>query len=180
MLLADHQNRLPPLTLVLGGARSGKSAYAESLLGAAERPIYLATGQAGDAEMIDRVHRHRERRGEGWQTVEEPVDLLGALSLHSRPNRPVLVDCLTLWLTNLLLGGAVVETEIDRLIAALPDLAGPVVFVANEVGLGIVPENALARAFRDHAGLLNQKLAACCQRVVFVAAGLPLSLKESR
>jgi len=180
MPMADHHHRLPALTLVLGGARSGKSAYAEQLLADAPHPIYLATAQAEDSEMIDRIRRHQTRRGDRWLTVEEPFDLLGALSLQSHPERPVLVDCLTLWLSNLLLGNAPVEREIDRLVQALPHLTGPVVFVANEVGLGIVPDNALARAFRDHAGRLNQMLAARCQRVVFVAAGLPLSLKESR
>lgn len=170
---------LPPLTLVLGGARSGKSRYAESLLAGAREKIYLATGQAGDDEMRERIRHHRESRGEAWLTVEEPMDLAGALIAHSRAGCPVLVDCLTLWLTNILLSGASVEAEIDRLLHAAPALPGPVVFVANEVGLGIVPDNALARRFRDHAGFLNQRLAACCQRVVFLAAGLPLSLKET-
>ncbi len=176
---ADHR-RLPALTLVLGGARSGKSAHAEQLLADAPHPIYLATARAGDAEMADRIRRHRLRRGERWSTVEEPFDLPGALRLQSRPERPVLVDCLTLWLSNLLLGDVPVDREIDRLLDGLAALAGPVVFVANEVGLGIVPDNALARLFRDHAGRLNQLLAARCQRVVFVAAGLPLLLKEPR
>lgn len=178
--MANHQHHLPPLTLVLGGARSGKSAYAESLLNDATHPIYVATAQAEDAEMLDRIRRHQKRRGTAWATVEEPLDLAGALALHSHPDRPILVDCLTLWMTNLMLGEADIEAETARLLQTLPDLAGPVVFVANEVGLGIVPDNALARAFRDHAGRLNQVLAARCQRVVFVAAGLPLLLKESR
>lgn len=178
--MADHHSRLSALTLVLGGARSGKSTYAESLLAAFDQPVYLATAQAEDAEMGERIRHHQKRRGTAWLTVEEPFDLVGALVLHSRPNRPILVDCLTLWLSNLLLGDAAMETEIDRLVQALPGLNGPVVFVANEVGLGIVPDNALARAFRDHAGRLNQMMAARCQRVVFIAAGLPLLLKESR
>jgi adenosylcobinamide kinase/adenosylcobinamide-phosphate guanylyltransferase len=180
MPMAEHHNRLPPLTLVLGGARSGKSSYAESLLSAAEERLYVATAQAEDGEMGLRIRQHQARRGANWLTVEEPLDLVGALSNHSQPNRPALVDCLTLWLTNLMLGHAQVEKEIDRLLRALPEFSGPVVFVANEVGLGIVPDNALARLFRDHAGRLNQQLAARCQRVVFVAAGLPLLLKESR
>lgn len=178
--MADHLDRLPALTLVLGGARSGKSTYAESLLAASGQAIYLATAQAKDAEMSERIRQHRERRGTAWLTVEEPLDLVGALAAHSRPDRPILVDCLTLWLSNLLLRDAPVDGEIDRLVRALPNLTGPVVFVANEVGLGIVPDNALARAFRDHAGRLNQTLAAHCQRVVFLAAGLPLLLKETR
>jgi adenosylcobinamide kinase/adenosylcobinamide-phosphate guanylyltransferase len=169
---------LPPLTLVLGGARSGKSAYAESVLADQPRPVYLATAQPGDGEMTDRIARHRARRGERWVTIEEPIDLLDALM--RRAGRPVLVDCLTLWLSNLLLAALPVDSEIDRLASHLPTLAGPVVFVANEVGLGIVPDNALARAFRDHAGRLNQAIAARCQRVVFVAAGLPLLIKDVR
>ena len=170
----------PPLTLVLGGARSGKSAYAETLLADLPEAIYLATAQAGDAEMAERIRTHRLRRGAAWATVEEPLDLAGALTLHCRAGRPLLVDCLTLWLTNVLLADLDVDAAIDRLLSTLPGLPGPLVMVANEVGLGIVPDNALARAFRDHAGRLNRKVAALAGRVVFVAAGLPLVLKESR
>jgi len=170
---------LPPLTLVLGGARSGKSAYAETLLADWPEVIYLATAQAGDAEMTERIRRHRQRRGPAWTTVEETLDLAGALLLHCRAERPLLVDCLTLWLTNVLLGGTDPDAAIDRLVATLPGLPGPVVMVANEVGLGIVPDNALARAFRDHAGRLNRKVAAVAGRVVFIAAGLPLVFKDS-
>ena len=169
----------PPLTLVLGGARSGKSRHAESLVeAAAPAALYLATAQALDAEMAERIRRHRARRGARWTTREEPLDLAAALAEAARPGRPVLVDCLTLWLSNLLLAGRDVDEAIAGLLAALPLLAGPVVFVANEVGLGIVPDNALARAFRDHAGRLNQAVAARAQRVVFLAAGLPLTLKD--
>lgn len=170
---------LPPLTLILGGARSGKSAHAERMIG--ERPaVYLATSQPGDAEMAERVRRHRERRGTNWLTVEEPLDLADALAAQAAPERPVLVDCLTLWLSNLMLAGRDVEAAVAGLADALPSLSGPVLLVANEVGLGIVPDNALARAFRDHAGRLNQTVAVLAQRVVFVAAGLPLVLKETR
>ena len=171
---------LPPLTLILGGARSGKSAFAEALLGDHAEPVYLATAEIKDDEMADRIRHHRLRRGARWATVEEPFDLTGALATHSRPGRPLLVDCLTLWLSNLLLGDAPVEAEIRRLTDTLPALPGPVVLVSNEVGLGIVPDNPLARSFRDHAGRLNQAVAACCQHVVFVAAGLPLILKDIR
>jgi adenosylcobinamide kinase/adenosylcobinamide-phosphate guanylyltransferase len=170
---------LPPLTLVLGGARSGKSRHAETLIeAAAPAALYLATAQALDGEMAERVRRHRARRGARWTTREEPVDLAAALSEVTRPERPVLVDCLTLWLSNLLLAGRDVDEGIAVLLAVLPLLGGPAVFVANEVGLGIVPDNALARAFRDHAGRLNQAVAAQAQRVVFLAAGLPLTLKD--
>jgi adenosylcobinamide kinase/adenosylcobinamide-phosphate guanylyltransferase len=169
---------LPALTLVLGGARSGKSRFAESLVeAAAARALYLATAEPGDAEMAARIAHHRARRGPRWETLEAPLDLAPTLRHAARPDRPVLVDCLTLWLSNVLHARRDAEAETDALLAALPRLEGPAVLVANEVGLGIVPENALARAFRDHAGRLNQRLAATAQRVVFLAAGLPLSLK---
>lgn len=164
------------VTLVLGGARSGKSAHAEALVAAEPgTPVYIATGEAGDAEMRDRIAQHRRRRGEGWRTVEEPLDLVGAL--RDNAGNPVLVDCLTLWLANLMAADRDPDAEIETLVATLADLTGPVVLVANEVGLGIVPDNALARAFRDHAGRLNQAVAATGDRVVLVAAGLPLTLK---
>ena len=166
--------------LVLGGARSGKSAYAESVVRAAgPTALYLATATAGDAEMAERIRHHQDRRGEGWTTVEEPLDLAGTLERLAQPDRPILVDCLTLWLSNLMQDGADIDAETARLVAALPSLAGPVVFVSNEVGLGIVPDNALAREFRDHAGRLNQAVAAAVDAVVFVAAGLPLILKPA-
>lgn len=174
---------LPRVTLVLGGARSGKSRHAETLIRAAGREaVYLATAEALDAEMAERVRHHRAQRdaasGFRWFTVEEPLALVPRLRAEARPGRPVLVDCLTLWVTNLLLGGREVEAEGEALVRCLPDLAGPVVFVANEVGLGIVPDNPLARRFRDEAGRLNQKLAERADRVLFIAAGLPLILKD--
>jgi adenosylcobinamide kinase/adenosylcobinamide-phosphate guanylyltransferase len=176
---AASATRLPRVCLVLGGARSGKSRYAESLVeGAAARALYLATAEALDGEMAERIGRHRARRGALWQTIEEPLALVDRLSRESRVDRPILVDCLTLWLANLLQAGRAVDGEIAALVEALPGLDGPVIFVANEVGLGIVPENALARDFRDHAGRLNQAIAARAGRVVFVAAGLPLVLKD--
>lgn len=169
---------LPPLTLVLGGARSGKSAFAENLVTQAGPAwLYIATGQAWDDEMLDRIGHHRDRRGEGWTTIEEPLDLAAVLSREARADSPVLVDCLTLWVTNLMLGERDIEAEFDALLAVLPNLSGPVVFVSNEVGLGIVPENAMAREFRDHAGRLHQKIAAIADTVYFVAAGLPLKMK---
>ena len=166
--------------LVLGGARSGKSAYAEAFVRATgPNALYLATATAGDAEMAERIRHHQARRGEGWMTIEEPLDLAGILEELARPDRPVLVDCLTLWLSNLMQDGADITAETARLVEALPRLAGPVVFVSNEVGLGIVPDNALAREFRDHAGRLNQAVAGAVDAVVFVAAGLPLILKPA-
>jgi len=173
---------LPPLTLVLGGARSGKSAYAESLLlgQAGAEPVYIATSEVWDDEMAERVRLHQSRRGDPWVTVEEPLALLEALREQCRPGRVVLVDCLTLWLSNLMMAEVDVAAAIDAFKAGLAGLACPVVLVSNEVGLGIVPDNALARAFRDHAGRLNQAVAAVSNKVVFVAAGLPLVLKDHR
>jgi len=170
---------LPPITLVLGGARSGKSRYAESLIEAQSGAwIYLATAEARDAEMARRIERHRQRRGTRWCTREAPLELVPALAETTGAERTVLVDCLTLWLANLMEAGDDVEREAAALIAALDGLAGPVVLVANEVGLGIVPDNALSRAFRDHAGQLNQSVAERAQSVVFMTAGLPVAVKS--
>ena len=173
-------SRLPSLTLVLGGARSGKSAYAEALVESAGRGVYLATAEAGDAEMAERIRRHRRRRGESWLTVEEPLDLAGTLRQHALPGRPILVDCLTLWLSNLMAAGRDVDGETAALAGRLASLAGPVVLVSNEVGLGLVPETPLGRAFRDHAGRLHQTIARLADRVIFIAAGLPLILKDTQ
>ncbi len=170
---------LAPVTLVLGGARSGKSRHAEAMVESQPGPcVYLATARAGDSEMAARIAAHRARRGRRWSTVEEPLDVVEALSGACGPDRAVLVDCLTLWLSNLLGAERPVAAECGRLLAALPELAGPVVFVSNEVGQGVVPDNALARVFVDHAGRLHQDLAAAAQRVVFMAAGLPRELKS--
>jgi adenosylcobinamide kinase/adenosylcobinamide-phosphate guanylyltransferase len=170
----------PQLTLVLGGARSGKSRYAEGLITALSPPwIYVATAQAGDAEMAERIALHRARRGDAWHTIEAPHDLTAALATAA-PGAPVLVDCLTLWLTNRMLADADMEAEVARLEAALDSCRGPVVVVSNEVGFGIVPDNALARRFRDLQGRLNQQLAARADRVVLVVAGLPVMVKEAK
>jgi len=164
------------LTLVLGGARSGKSRYAETIITALPPPwIYVATGQGLDAEMAARIEAHRARRGAGWTTVETPRDL--AATLMARRKAPILVDCLTLWLSNLMMAEAPIEAEIDRLQNALAKAAAPVVLVANEVGSGIVPDNALARRFRDLQGGLNQQIAAQADTVVLLVAGLPLFVK---
>jgi adenosylcobinamide kinase / adenosylcobinamide-phosphate guanylyltransferase len=171
---------LPRLMLVLGGARSGKSRYAEQTIeAAAGGGLYLATARMGDAEMAARIAEHRRRRGPAWTTLEEPLEIAARIEAEARPDRPILVDCLTLWLSNLMLAGRDPDTETERLMAALATARGPVVMVANEVGLGIVPENALARAFRDHAGRLNQRVAAAAEHVVFLAAGLPMLLKDT-
>ena len=170
---------LPRSILVLGGARSGKSRYGETLVeAAAARGLYLATAEVRDTEMAERIRHHRARRGERWTTIEEPLALTDRLVSEARPDRPILVDCLTLWLANLMEAGRAAEDESETLVASLAGLRGPVVFIANEVGLGIVPENALARSFRDHAGRLNQVIASKADRVLFIAAGLPLILKD--
>jgi adenosylcobinamide kinase/adenosylcobinamide-phosphate guanylyltransferase len=164
------------LTLVLGGTRSGKSRYAESLIARHPPPwLYVATAEAGDAEMAARIAAHKARRGDGWTTIEVPRDLAETLAEHA--SMPVLVDCLTLWLTNLMLAGADIDAKFARLEQALEKPRNPVVLVANEVGSGVVPENALARRFRDLQGWLNQRLAARADRVVLVVAGLPLFVK---
>ncbi len=166
------------ITLVLGGARSGKSAHAEALLAChAGTRLYIATAEARDAEMEARIAAHRARRGPGWRTVEAPLALAETLEAESRPGAALLVDCLTLWLSNIMDAGRDIAAETQRLTACLARLEGRTVLVANEVGLGIVPENAAARAFRDHAGRLNQAVAQAAGRVVFVASGLPLVLK---
>ena len=166
--------------LVLGGARSGKSAYAHDLAeAAAPERLYLATAEAGDAEMAARIARHKTGRGSGWSTREEPVELAGALAVEARPGRAVLVDCLTLWLSNLMLSGRDVEAEIGRLAQAIGALAGPAVFVSNEVGLSLVPETKLGREFRDWQGRANRAAGKACDAVVFLAAGLPTLLKPA-
>ena len=173
---------LPPVTLVLGGARSGKSTHAEklvtgSLFGAAPRPaVYIATAEAGDVEMATRIMAHRARRGGGWTTIEEPLKLAEALADGAPTHgQPVLVDCLTLWLSNLMQAGADLDEATDELLQALDGYGAPVVFVSNEVGLGLVPETPLGRAFRDAQGRLNMRMAERADRVVLMAAGLPLT-----
>jgi adenosylcobinamide kinase / adenosylcobinamide-phosphate guanylyltransferase len=166
------------VTLVLGGARSGKSRHAQALAEAAGGAlVFVATAQALDDEMRARVAQHRADRDSRWRTVEAPLALAETVAAEGREASVLLVDCLTLWASNLLLGEADAALALDALDAALRDTAARVVLVANEVGLGIVPDNALARRFRDLAGTINQRVAARADRVVFVAAGLPLVLK---
>lgn len=165
-------------TLVLGGARSGKSAHAEGLAaGWTGRKVYVATAEARDQEMRDRIALHQERRGRGWNTVECPVRLEEALKVQAAEDTFLLIDCITLWVTNLLLGSHDIAASMEGLCRALPGLPGRIVIVSNEVGLGIVPDNALARLFRDHAGIANQQIARVADEVVFMAAGLPARLK---
>ncbi len=178
-------------TLVFGGARSGKSAYAEQLaLASGKEVLYIATARAGDGEMATRIQHHRQRRPAAWATLEEPLALGEALLRHCAPQRLVLVDCLTLWLSNLMFSGAAEYPDVgdialpalfhqqrQHFLEALETVAGDLVLVSNEVGMGIVPYGAISRAFSDEAGRLNQAVAAACERAVLIAAGLPLVLK---
>lgn len=180
-------------TLVLGGARSGKSAYAETLAAASGKEvIYIATARAGDGEMAERISLHQRQRPDVWITIEEPLGLGDALLQWCAPERVVLVDCLTLWLSNLMFIDGADFPEIGTLtlpklfhqlraqfLDTLAHLGGDVILVSNEVGMGIVPFGAISRTYADEAGRLNQAVAARCERVVFVAAGLPLALKGS-
>lgn len=164
--------------LVLGGARSGKSRFAqaraENLSGDL---VYVATAQPIDDEMTQRIARHQDDRGPRWRTVEAPLDLAAAIRAECRADRVLLIDCLTLWASNLLFAERDLDEAIQTLCAAIAQAPGPLIFVSNEVGLGIVPDNALARRFRDMAGDINQAVAATVDHVVFIAAGLPISLK---
>jgi adenosylcobinamide kinase/adenosylcobinamide-phosphate guanylyltransferase len=164
--------------LVLGGARSGKSRYAQRIAENSRlNPVLIATTEAHDAEMAERIARHAALRDPRWTVVEEPVALAGALRREARKDRIVVVDCATLWLSNLLLKNDNLAAATQGLAQGVAGLAGPVIFVSNEVGCGIVPENALARVFRDAQGLLNQALAEACEAVVLVNAGIALCLK---
>ena len=168
-----------PKTLILGGVRSGKSRLAETLARDSGRQVaYVATAQAGDEEMARRIAAHRRRRPAQWQTVEEDVRLAAALQAHDGPDRCLVVDCLTLWLTNLLLvADETLLRETRALLACLPGLAAEVILVSNETGLGIVPADPLSRRFNDEAGRLHQALAQVCDRVILTVAGLPQVLK---
>ena len=167
---------------MLGGARSGKSALAERLArDSGLQRVYVATAKAHDDEMRARIATHRAARAQdGWRTIEEPLDLAGVLTRESVPGTILLVDCLTLWLTNVMLGEHHVGIAQSSLIAALEQAKGPVICVSNELGLGLVPETPLGRRFRDAQGRLNQAVAAAVPHVIFVAAGLPLVLKDER
>ena len=165
--------------LVLGGCRSGKSRFAQERCEAVVDGTlaYIATAQAFDAEMEERIARHRSERGSRWRTIDAPMDLASMLSEAALRADAILVDCLTLWLTNLMLAEADLAKARVALAEAVMACPVPVILVSNEVGLGIVPDNALARRFRDEAGWLNQQMATLCEEVIFMAAGLPLKLK---
>ncbi|WP_423069289.1 bifunctional adenosylcobinamide kinase/adenosylcobinamide-phosphate guanylyltransferase [Devosia sp. CN2-171] len=167
--------------LVLGGARSGKTGFAERLtMRAGTRPAYLATAQALDDEMRERVRAHREQRGPEFATIEEPLRLSRAITEAARKHDAILVDCLTLWITNLIMAEENVAAAVDELLATLTETQGSrVILVSNEVGLGIVPDNAMARMFRDLVGSAHQRVAEICDDAYFVVAGLPMVLKGS-
>lgn len=166
-------------TLILGGARSGKSAHALQLAAPdARRRIFIATAEALDEEMADRIARHQDERHENWETVEAPLEVADAIKRHDGRDNVMLIDCLTLWLSNLMHHGRDVDTETVRLINALDATAGNIILVSNEIGLGLVPETLMGRDFRDAQGRLNQQIAAKCDIVEFIAAGLPIRLKS--
>jgi len=172
-----------PVTLILGGARSGKSRRAEVLACSIdEHPIYVATAPVikGDTEWLERIERHKAERAGCWQVIEEEVALVSLLSEHAIAGRAVLVDCLTLWLSNLMFAGKDFEGEVAQLCQLLPTLSGHVVLVANEVGMGLVPENPEGRAFRDAQGRMNQRIAAVADNVEFIVAGLPICMKGDK
>jgi len=166
--------------LILGGARSGKSRHAESLaLSLCDHPVYIATAPVikGDSEWLARIEHHRNNRRNCWQLIEEELALTTVLQKHARRDQTVLVDCLTLWLSNLMFAAKGVDAEIEALCECLSALGGDVILVSNEVGMGLVPESSEGRAFRDAQGRLNQAVAAVADRVEFIAAGLPICLK---
>ena len=167
--------------LVLGGARSGKTGFAERLaMRSGQRPVYLATAEALDDEMRERVLSHKQQRGGAFATIEEPLELSAALTRAAREHDVILVDCLTLWITNMIVANKNVAEAVDGLIATLGRISSArVILVSNEVGLGIVPDNAMARMFRDLAGSAHQRLAEICDDAYFVVAGLPMVLKGS-
>ena len=165
------------LSIILGGARSGKSTFAERLASSANRPrAYIATSQAFDVEMEVKIAKHRQDRGPDWQTIEAPLDIEGALA-QVPANSVVLIDCLTLWLSNQMHTDADIDAEVTNLLTVLSASPNPVICVSNEVGMGLVPDTPLGRQFRDHQGRLNRKVAEQANLAVFVAAGLPLALK---
>ena len=175
-----NQSIAAGVTLVLGGARSGKSRYAETLVTSLPRPwLYIATAEALDDEMAARIATHRARRSAAWQTVEAPINLAEAL-VGAPKGATVMVDCLTLWLSNLMTADGAIDREITNLEKTLANRSSRTVLVSNEVGFGIVPDNALARRFRDRQGLLNQAIAARASRVVMMVAGLPMILKDNK
>ncbi|WP_417318518.1 bifunctional adenosylcobinamide kinase/adenosylcobinamide-phosphate guanylyltransferase [Emcibacter sp.] len=171
----DH-TRLAGISLILGGARSGKSRFGERLaLGLDDNPVYLATAEIRDEEMRERIDLHKRDRSDNWTTLEEPLEIADKIAGQGT----MVIDCLTLWLSNLMERERDVKKETERFVNALGQSQGNVIMISNETGLGIVPDNALARTFRDQAGRLNQRVAEVADNVIFMAAGLPMVLKKN-
>lgn len=178
--MIQKSDRSGHITLVLGGTRSGKSSFAQSLAEeSGKRLVYIATAEALDEEMSDRIARHKQDRGSRWTTVEEPLDIAAVITAHSNQETTLLIDCLTIWLSNVMLAGQDVATAVDGLAQALSRASASMILVSNEVGSGIVPESTLGRQFRDEAGWMNQRIAAAADDVALVTAGLPLWLKRA-
>jgi len=174
-------DRSGQITLILGGTRSGKSSFAQKLAEESENQlVYIATAEAFDQEMAERIKRHQHDRGPDWQTIEESRDIAATIAARSSPQVTILVDCLTIWLSNLMLTDTDIEAASEKLIDALKAAPGSVILVSNEVGSGIVPESPLGRKFRDEAGRMNQRVAAVSNNVALIVAGLPLWLKSSQ
>lgn len=165
------------ITLIFGGARCGKSHYAEQLANKYNHKIYIATAENRDGEMHARIEQHKQRRGTEWQTIECPLKLADHISKINQPDTIILIDCLTLWLSNMMEANQDIAKETENLTTALKKTNNDIILISNEVGLSIVPENPLARAFRDAQGLLNQTIASAATNVIFMAAGLPLIMK---
>ena len=168
------------LVLVLGGVRSGKSVFAENLALGFGRPVYIATAEVGDDDMRERVAQHRQRRGSDWDTVEEPLELAAAVRDYSATGRPLLIDSLGMWVSNLLHAGRELDVQTATLLESLAGAAGPVIVVSDEVGLGGVASNPLARQFADSVGMLNQRVAAAATDVHLVVAGIATTLKSQQ
>ncbi|GAA0468521.1 bifunctional adenosylcobinamide kinase/adenosylcobinamide-phosphate guanylyltransferase [Parasphingorhabdus litoris] len=177
--MPTKSDRSGHVTLVLGGTRSGKSSFAQRLAEESEGDlVYIATAQAFDEEMSDRIARHKQDRGKKWQTIEEPFDLAEIVSSQSSRKTTLLIDCLTIWLSNLMLANHDTDAALENFVSAISSAKGQIILVSNEVGSGIVPETALGRRFRDEAGWMNQRIAAATDEVALVTAGLPLWLKQ--
>lgn len=173
---------MPKATLVIGGCRSGKSGHALYLgeMAAGQRKLFVATGQADDPEMKERIERHKRERGNHWQTLETPMDIIGAIEQKGPGSDIMLIDCLTIWTSNLMMyldTDQAIIREVDRLCQVISSPPCPVILVSNEVGTGIVPENPLARRYRDLAGWCNQKIAKACDQVIWMVAGIPVTIK---
>lgn len=181
--MPSYTDSIQQTHLILGGARSGKSRYAENLAkDSGKEVIYIATAQIFDDEIKERVERHKEDRPKTWKTIEEPLHLADTLSKWSSPDNFLLVDCLTMWITNLLSNEdeILLQTEIDKLLNQIQNLPGTIIFVSNEVGMGIIPMGELTRKYVDEAGRLHQQLAQNIDNVILMVAGLPLTIKPQK